>query len=75
MQEVTSSTKIKAKACQNLRKNLLEWSQKHAKMVVQSIEHVRLTKRIALQVHETCKQQPTYPKTEIYQVRIRPKTC
>ena len=65
MQEVTLSTKIRAKACQNMRKRLLEWSQKHAKMVVQSIEHVRLTKRIALQVHEACKKQPNQPKTEL----------
>ena len=52
------STKIIAKACQNMSKSLLEWSKKHAKIVVQSIEHVRLTKRIALQVHEACKKQP-----------------
>ena len=53
-----------------MSKILLLCSQKHAKMVVQSIEHVRLTKRIALQVHEEYKKQPNQPKTELCHVRM-----
>ena len=44
-----------------MSESLLEWSQKHAKMVVQSMMHVKAIGMIALQGYEACKRQSNQP--------------